>query len=78
MELTLYIHRLEKELFSEKISYVQIPGSQGRFEVRQNHAPLITTLTSGEIIYGKQGAKSHVPVKGGLAQVKDNIVHIWI
>ena len=79
MELTLHIHSLEEKLFSGKISYVQIPGKQGRFEVRWNHAPLITTLVPGELIYGnKQGKALRTKVKGGLVQVENNIINIWL
>ena len=39
----------EKQVFTGEVSSVRFPGTSGEFEVQNNHAPIISTLTSGEI-----------------------------
>ncbi|MFN8257451.1 MAG: ATP synthase F1 subunit epsilon [Bacteroidales bacterium] len=39
----------DKKIYSGKIKLVKLPGSLGSFGVLENHAPLISTLESGQI-----------------------------
>jgi len=39
----------EKELFSGEVTSVKFPGTNGGFEILNNHAPIISTLDKGEI-----------------------------
>ena len=39
----------EKEAFKGEVISVKFPGTTGEFEVLNNHAPIISTLTSGEL-----------------------------
>lgn len=39
----------EKQLFNGEVTSVKFPGSNGGFEILNNHAPIISTLTKGEI-----------------------------
>ena len=39
----------EQKLYSGEVYGVQVPGISGSFEVLNNHAPLISTLTNGSI-----------------------------
>ena len=39
----------EKELFAGEVSSVKFPGTNGGFEILNNHAPIISTLSKGEI-----------------------------
>ena len=39
----------EKELFKGEASSVKLPGTDGGFEILNNHAPIISTLRKGEI-----------------------------
>ncbi|HRO75342.1 MAG TPA: F0F1 ATP synthase subunit epsilon [Crocinitomicaceae bacterium] len=39
----------ETKVLSEKASAVQLPGLDGSFQVLNNHAPIISSLTQGEI-----------------------------
>ena len=40
----------EKTLYKGETDSVMLPGEMGRFEVLQNHAPIISTLPAGEIV----------------------------
>ncbi len=39
----------EKELFSEEINFIVVPGSEGEIGLLAKHAPTVSTLKMGEI-----------------------------
>ena len=39
----------EKTLFTGDVSSVQLPGSEGSFQILNNHAPIVSTLKKGEM-----------------------------
>src|SRR5271167_2362897 len=67
--LELEIVAPDKLLVRERVEQVQIPGKTGELGVLPGHAPLITTVTIGEISY-RQGANTHyLAVAWGFAEV---------
>ena len=67
--LELEIVTPDKLLVRERVDGVQIPGKTGELGVLPGHAPLITTLTIGEISY-RQGTNTHyLAVAWGFAEV---------
>src|SRR5271169_963143 len=67
--LELEIVTPDKLLVRERVDGVQIPGKTGELGILPGHAPLITTLTIGEISY-RQGANTHyLSVAWGFAEV---------
>jgi len=59
----------EKQVVSDTAEEVQIPGKKGYLGVLPGHAPLITELSVGEIIYRKGGLTSYLSVAWGFAEV---------
>lgn len=39
------------EIFKGNITSVKVPGVSGRFQVLKNHAPIVSALEEGEIIF---------------------------
>lgn len=39
----------EKKIFQGEVSSVQLPGTDGLFQVLTNHAPIISTLKTGTV-----------------------------
>lgn len=71
--LKLTILSPEKILFEGNVSRVLLPGEKDPFVVLHNHAPIISSLVSGDISW--QGAEvGSIAVKGGFVEVKDNVV----
>ena len=67
--LELEIVTPDKLLVRERVEQVQIPGKTGELGILPGHAPLITTLTIGEISY-RQGTNTHyLAVAWGFAEV---------
>ena len=47
----------ENKIFEGEVNSVIFPGSNGKFQILNNHAPLISFLNKGEIIYDKNNKK---------------------
>lgn len=59
----------ERELFSGDVDAVVVPGTEGIFEVRAQHSPVMATLSPG-ILEVHQGGEIHKTyVRGGFADV---------
>jgi len=66
----------DKNVFSGEVTSVSVPGSEGRFQVLNNHAPIISSLSKGEIkVEGKDGKHAFL-VKGGVVEVIQNKITI--
>lgn len=67
----------EKTLFEGDAESVKLPGTKGRFEVLNRHAPIISTLCNGDVeCEGKEPFK--VTIKGGFVEVAHNVVAICV
>lgn len=75
-DILLDIVTPEETVFSQKVDNVTMPGVIGSFEVLKNHAPLITSLTEGDVVYNLDGQKGSVHIKSGFVEVLDNKVSI--
>lgn len=64
----------EKTLFKGEVTSVRLPGGKAPFVVLHNHAPIITTLVAGAIIWENETGGGSVAVSGGFAEVKENHV----
>ena len=53
---------------------VVVPGTQGQFEILNNHAPIISTLQKGMVVYDG----NELPVLGGFVEVQKNEVSICV
>lgn len=67
----------EKTLYEGEATGVKLPGSKGRFEVLDGHAPIISTLTKGKVIC-VGSAPFEVEVKGGFVEVARNLVSVCV
>jgi F-type H+-transporting ATPase subunit epsilon len=63
----------DKSLFEGEAILAQLPGSDGSFEVLDNHAPLIAILRAGRIkVTGKDKNEHFVEIRGGVAEMAFN------
>lgn len=72
--MTLEIITPDKSLYSGEVKLVQLPGSNGSFELLNNHAPLIATLKAGTIKIEelKTSIQHTFAIKGGVIEVNNN------
>ena len=71
-ELHLVIVSPEKLVYEGKVSQATFPGSAGKFQVMADHAPIISTLSAGEVKYVAGQETQSLQIKGGFVEVKEN------
>lgn len=59
----------ERQIASEDVDQVDVPGSEGLFGVLPNHAPVMTTLQPGVVKVTNAGVETRIFVRGGFAEV---------
>jgi len=67
----------EKILYNGHALSVTVPGSKGQFEVLDNHAPIISSLQSGQLTY-KDKEEIQIDIKGGFINVANNEVAVCV
>jgi len=61
--------------FDGDIIGIKVPGSEGKFEMLYNHAPIISTLTYGKVeIHTADDKVLKFAVSGGFVEMNDNDV----
>lgn len=66
----------QRKVFSEDVSFLVAPGTEGELGVLPNHAPLITSLNIGIMRIQQEGRTFKVVVTGGFMEVRDNKVTV--
>tara|TARA_B100001250_G_scaffold395658_1_gene400798 strand:- start:865 stop:1101 length:237 start_codon:yes stop_codon:yes gene_type:complete len=63
----------EKEVFNGEVTSVKFPGTDGGFEILNNHAPIISTLEKGEIrIITTEKNTQKFDINGGVIEMQNN------
>ena len=68
----------EKTLSEKLVSKVSLPGSRGRFMVLRNHAPMISSLEEGDVVFESGGTEERIHVISGFAEIVDNKVTVCV
>jgi len=63
----------ERQVMSEDVHMVVVPGAEGESGIMAGHAPYMTTLRNGEVaVYRAAGGQpERIPVTGGFAEMSD-------
>ena len=71
--MTLEIITPEKELFNGEVTSVKFPGTTGEFEILNNHAPIISTLSEGEIrVITSSNNTERFSITSGVIEMQNN------
>lgn len=77
--MTLELISSHEILFKGETESVTLPGALGSFTVLKNHAPLISVLTAGKVLYRTpDGKEENVEIKGGLVDVDNNVIAVCV
>ncbi|HRO08231.1 MAG TPA: ATP synthase F1 subunit epsilon [Saprospiraceae bacterium] len=69
----------EKEIYKGEVKSIQVPGTNGGFEILNNHAPIVAALGSGRIrIVDILGANKSFTIKKGFVEVLKNEVSLLV
>jgi F-type H+-transporting ATPase subunit epsilon len=67
----------EGQIFSGEATVLYVPGSQGELGIHPRHAPLLTTLTAGEVRVQSEGHEEQsFFVGGGALEVQPHLVTV--
>ncbi|MDB2362321.1 ATP synthase F1 subunit epsilon [Flavobacteriales bacterium] len=65
----------EKKVFEGEVTSVQLPGVTGKFEILNNHAPIISSLTKGKVrVIDSNNNTEHYDINGGVIEMQNNKV----
>jgi len=77
--LKLIIVSPEKQLYQGDAQIVKVPGSLGEFEILDNHAPIISSLDAGQVVYVTGEGETHeCVITGGFVEVQKNVVSLCV
>jgi F-type H+-transporting ATPase subunit epsilon len=63
----------EQKVFEGQVSSVQLPGVDGKFEILNNHAPIISTLTKGNVrVIDTNNNTELFEINGGVIEMQNN------
>jgi F-type H+-transporting ATPase subunit epsilon len=64
----------DKKIFEGEVTIATFPGSDGSFQVMDNHAPLISLLKEGMVEYKSKESSQKLMITGGVVEVLKNKV----
>lgn len=76
--MKLEIFTPDKIFFSGEVSSVTFPGIRGAFTMLENHAPIISALDKGKIIFKNGDVEQEINVSTGFIEGHDNVVTVSI
>lgn len=77
--MNLQIVSPEKVYYSGDVAIVTLPGILGTFTVLENHAPIISALQKGNIVYKqKDSVENSLQIEGGFAEVNNNTITVCV
>lgn len=77
--LKLKVISPEKVIFKGDVQSITVPGTQGNFEILNDHAPIISSLEKGQISFTQpDGQQKNCDIVGGFVEVKRNEVNLAV
>jgi F-type H+-transporting ATPase subunit epsilon len=65
-----------RQVLDEPVLEVTAPGTLGEFGVLPNHVTFLSSLEIGRLSYRDQRGLHHIAVRGGFAEVADNVMTV--
>jgi F-type H+-transporting ATPase subunit epsilon len=75
-EIQLRIVTPNAELLDERVTEVTAPGTLGEFGVLPDHTTFLSSLEIGRLSYRTARAVHHIAVRGGFAEVSNNVMTV--
>ncbi len=77
--LKLKIVSPERIEFEGEVKSVLVSGTLGQFQILVNHAPIISSLEKGKVVYDlPSGEKKELSIIGGFVEVQKNVVSVCV
>ena len=75
-KIKLVVLTPQKTLLETFVDKVTLPASKGQFMVLYNHAPVITSLEEGNVVYQVDQKQESIEILGGFAEIDSNVVTV--
>lgn len=62
----------EGAVFEGDVTGVRMPGSLGSFEIKYNHAPIVSTLKAGVVAVRTDTGEQLFTISGGMVEMASN------
>lgn len=62
----------EGAVFEGNVTGVRMPGSLGSFEIKYNHAPIVSTLKAGVVAVRTDTGEQLFTISGGMVEMASN------
>lgn len=77
--MKIKITKPDTTLFEGDVRLVQLPGTGGKFEMLENHAPIISSLAVGEVrVVLPEGTEQMFAIRGGVVKGQKNELLILV
>jgi F-type H+-transporting ATPase subunit epsilon len=64
----------DKRVFKGEVHKATVPGAKAPFVILHNHAPVISVLQKGKLLWSDDNGDHSVEISGGFVEVNKNIV----
>lgn len=69
----------DEEVYAGPIQSVKVPGTSGQFEILNGHAPIVSSLRTGEVrILDGQNKSTSFNISSGFVEVLNNEVNLLV
>ena len=76
--ILLIIYSPDRTILEKMVCKVSFPGTKGRFMVLKDHAPLISSLEEGRIVFVSGGVEENIDIKAGFVEIAYNKVTVCV
>ncbi|ACE06376.1 hypothetical protein Aasi_1028 [Candidatus Amoebophilus asiaticus 5a2] len=77
--MQLEIITRNKQIFQGNITSLTVPGTAGCFQILANHAPIISSLGNGKVVYTDAQSQDHnLVIEKGVVSVHDNQIKLLV
>lgn len=64
----------DKRVFRGNVFKATMPGAQAPFVILHNHAPIISVLQKGKLLWSDERGEQSIEISGGFVEVNKNAV----
>lgn len=73
------ITKPDSTVFEGEVKQIHLPGAGGRFEMLENHAPIISALSQGTLrVVTPEGQEKLFDIRGGVIKGQQNDILILV
>lgn len=76
--MNVRIIKPDSTVFEGQASLLQLPGTNGLFEILENHAPIISSLASGKIRIQTDDGEKSFDIKAGVVKGQKNDILVLV